>query len=83
MPASPANREFDGGFMGALMAKDLGLALSALDRENVDAVLGRTSQRLYQAYAAGDGARKDFSGIIETVRADQASASLESQEDTA
>ncbi|MGJ5590132.1 3-hydroxyisobutyrate dehydrogenase [Micrococcus lylae] len=83
VPTSPANRDFAGGFMGALMAKDLGLALSALDRENVDAVLGRTSQRLYQAYADGDGARKDFSGIIETVRADQASASLESKEDTA
>ncbi|MBB4734506.1 3-hydroxyisobutyrate dehydrogenase [Micrococcus cohnii] len=82
VPASPANRGFEGGFMGALMAKDLGLALSALNREGVDAVLGRTCQRLYAAFAAGEGADQDFSGIIETVRADAASASLEAASPT-
>lgn len=69
VPTSPANRGFAGGFAGALMAKDLGLALQALDEQHVDARLGRLAQSAYASYAQGEGARKDFSGIIETVRA--------------
>lgn len=68
VPTSPANRDFEGGFAGALMAKDLGLALKALDEQHVGAEMGRLAQRAYAAYADGEGARKDFSGIIETVR---------------
>lgn len=69
VPTSPANRDFAPGFAGALMAKDLGLAASALELEGVDAPLGRMAREIYARYAEGEGARRDFSGIIETIRA--------------
>ena len=69
VPGSPANRDFQPGFAGALMAKDLGLALAALDEQGVAADLGRLAQAKYAEYAAGEGAARDFSGIIEDIRA--------------
>lgn len=69
---SPANNDYEPGFAGALMSKDLGLAESAIDLTGVDAQLGRHAREIYRAYADGDGARKDFSGIINTIRAQSA-----------
>lgn len=69
VPTSPANREYQPGFAGALMAKDLGLALAAIEATGVDAQLGRHAQQMYAAFAAGEGAHQDFSGIINTIRA--------------
>ncbi|MGM7678551.1 3-hydroxyisobutyrate dehydrogenase [Microbacterium sp. A94] len=71
---SPANNDYEPGFAGALMSKDLGLAESAIELTGVDAQLGRHAREIYQAYADGDGARKDFSGIINTIRAQSADA---------
>ncbi|MDY6056097.1 3-hydroxyisobutyrate dehydrogenase [Micrococcus sp.] len=69
VPGSPANRGFQPGFAGALMLKDLTLALQALDSQGVEGGLGRAAQAIYAEYAAGEGAGRDFSGIIETIRA--------------
>ncbi|HWV47937.1 MAG TPA: NAD-binding protein, partial [Microbacterium sp.] len=69
VPTSPANRDYRPGFAGALMAKDLGLALEAIEQTGTDARLGRLAQEIYAAYAAGDGATRDFSGIITDIRA--------------
>lgn len=69
VPTSPANRDYQPGFAGALMAKDLGLALQAIEQTSTDARMGRLAQQLYAAYAAGDGAGRDFSGIISEIRA--------------
>ena len=69
VPTSPANRDYQPGFAGALMAKDLGLALQAIEQTSTDARMGRLAQQLYDAYAAGDGAGRDFSGIITDIRA--------------
>ncbi|GAA5145007.1 3-hydroxyisobutyrate dehydrogenase [Microbacterium pseudoresistens] len=69
VPTSPANRDYQPGFAGALMSKDLGLAESAIDLTGVDAQLGRHARAIYKAFADGDGARQDFSGIINTIRA--------------
>lgn len=66
---SPANRDYEPGFAGALMSKDLGLAEQAIDLTGVDAQLGRHAREIYRLYAEGEGARKDFSGIINTIRA--------------
>ncbi|MBU2149736.1 MAG: NAD-binding protein, partial [Alphaproteobacteria bacterium] len=41
VPSSPANRDYAPGFAGALMAKDLGLAVDALDSTGVHAEAGR------------------------------------------
>lgn len=68
VPTSPANRDYQPGFAGALMAKDLGLALQAVEGTNTDARMGRLAQQIYAAFAEGDGAARDFSGIITEIR---------------
>ncbi|ALE06707.1 3-hydroxyisobutyrate dehydrogenase [Arthrobacter sp. ERGS1:01] len=69
VPASPANRDYQPGFAGALMAKDLGLAVEALNATGVDASLGRAAEEIYRTFALEGGAGTDFSGIINTIRA--------------
>lgn len=69
VPTSPANRDYQPGFAGALMAKDLGLAAQAISLTGVDAQLGSHAEEIYRQFAEGDGAREDFSGIINTIRA--------------
>lgn len=68
VPTSPANRDYEPGFAGALMNKDLGLAVNALDEQGVDAVMGRQAAAVYAEFAAGEGAGQDFSAIINTIR---------------
>ncbi|GAB3595967.1 3-hydroxyisobutyrate dehydrogenase [Microbacterium tumbae] len=68
VPTSPANRDYRPGFAGALMAKDLGLAVQAMEQTATDARMGRLAQQIYAAFAAGDGAGRDFSGIITDIR---------------
>lgn len=72
VPTSPANRDYRPGFAGALMAKDLGLAEQAIALTGVDAQLGLAARRIYAEFANGPGAGQDFSGIIETIRAQSA-----------
>lgn len=69
VPASPANRGYQPGFAGALMAKDLGLAVQALDATGAQAVLGAAAEEIYRRFAAGDGGSRDFSAIINDIRA--------------
>ncbi|NDK32088.1 3-hydroxyisobutyrate dehydrogenase [Nesterenkonia haasae] len=68
VPTSPANRDYAPGFASALMAKDLGLATNALDEQGVDAKLGRLAAAIYSEFAQGEGARQDFSAIINSIR---------------
>lgn len=68
VPASPANRDYEPGFAGALMAKDLGLAEQMIRLTQTDAELGLAAFARYAEYAKGEGAARDFSGIIETIR---------------
>ncbi|WP_431985361.1 3-hydroxyisobutyrate dehydrogenase [Streptomyces qinglanensis] len=69
VPTSPANRDYRPGFAGALMAKDLGLALGAVEAHGVDAELGRRAAARYAAFAEEGGAGEDFSAIVRTIRA--------------
>jgi 3-hydroxyisobutyrate dehydrogenase len=69
VPASPANREYQPGFAGALMAKDLGLAVQALQSTGVQARLGSLAEEIYRHFAEDEGAGRDFSGIITEIRA--------------
>jgi 3-hydroxyisobutyrate dehydrogenase len=71
VPTSPANRDYQPGFAGALMAKDLGLALQAIEQTATDARMGRLAQQIYAAFAAGEGGARDFSGIITDIREDR------------
>jgi 3-hydroxyisobutyrate dehydrogenase len=68
VPASPANRDYQPGFAGALMAKDLGLALKAVEATGVAAELGPLAASIYQRFADEGGAGKDFSAIINIIR---------------
>ncbi len=68
VPASPANRDYQPGFAGALMAKDLGLALNALQQTGTAAELGPLAAQIYQRFAEEGGAGRDFSGIITVIR---------------
>lgn len=68
VPASPANRDYTPGFAGALMAKDLGLALNALENTGVAAQLGPLAAHIYRRFADEGGAGRDFSGIITDIR---------------
>ncbi len=68
VPGSPANRDYQPGFAGALMAKDLKLALNALESTGVAARLGPLAAEIYDTFAAEGGAGRDFSGIITDIR---------------
>ncbi|CEA07806.1 3-hydroxyisobutyrate dehydrogenase [Arthrobacter saudimassiliensis] len=68
VPASPANRDYAPGFMGALMSKDLQLALNAIEATGTAAELGPLAAGIYRRYAEEGGAQTDFSGIINTIR---------------
>jgi 3-hydroxyisobutyrate dehydrogenase len=50
------------------MAKDLNLALNALQSTGVAARLGPLAAEIYDTFAAGGGAGRDFSGIITDIR---------------
>ncbi|WP_127128848.1 3-hydroxyisobutyrate dehydrogenase [Georgenia sp. SYP-B2076] len=79
VPTSPANRDFQPGFAGALMAKDLGLADQAIELAGVDARMGRLARDMYVAYADGEGSDRDFSGIIRSIRAHSTTATQGAQ----
>lgn len=72
VPTSPANRDYQPGFAGALMNKDLGLAEHAIASTGVEARMGMLAREIYARYADGPGAGQDFSGIINTIRAESA-----------
>jgi 3-hydroxyisobutyrate dehydrogenase len=68
VPSSPANRDYQPGFAGALMAKDLGLAVEALSATGVDAEVGTLAAGIYRRFADEGGAGLDFSAIINVIR---------------
>lgn len=67
VPTSPANNDFQPGFATALMNKDLGLAMDAVNSTGSSAPLGSHAADLYATFATANG-DKDFSAIIETLR---------------
>ncbi|SDS80423.1 3-hydroxyisobutyrate dehydrogenase [Pseudarthrobacter equi] len=68
VPTSPANRDYQPGFAGALMAKDLNLALNALHSTGVAGRMGPLAAEIYDTFAAEGGAGQDFSAIINDIR---------------
>ncbi|MGB3355014.1 MAG: 3-hydroxyisobutyrate dehydrogenase [Mycobacterium sp.] len=67
VPTSPANNDFKPGFATALMNKDLGLAMAAVDSTGSAAPLGTHAAEIYAQFAA-DHSDKDFSAIITMLR---------------
>ncbi|BCW17904.1 3-hydroxyisobutyrate dehydrogenase [Arthrobacter sp. NtRootA9] len=68
VPTSPANRDYQPGFAGALMAKDLNLAVNALNSTGVAGRMGPLAAEIYDTFAAEGGAGRDFSAIITHIR---------------
>lgn len=66
VPTSPANNDFKPGFATALMNKDLGLAMAAVESTGSSAPLGTHAAEIYAKFAV-DHADKDFSAVIETL----------------
>ena len=69
VPASPANNDYKAGFTAALMLKDLKLAKAAAESVGATAALGGHAAEIYQTFAERGDAAKDFSAIINLVRA--------------
>ncbi|WP_166902712.1 3-hydroxyisobutyrate dehydrogenase [Mycobacterium sp. DL440] len=67
VPTSPANNDFKPGFATALMNKDLGLAMAAVESTGSSAPLGTHAAEIYAKFAESN-AGKDFSAVIETLR---------------
>jgi 3-hydroxyisobutyrate dehydrogenase len=67
VPTSPANNDFKPGFATALMNKDLGLAMDAVESTSAIAPLGTLAADIYAKFATTHG-DKDFSAIIERLR---------------
>jgi 3-hydroxyisobutyrate dehydrogenase len=67
VPTSPANHDFEPGFSTALMNKDLGLAMDAVNSTGSAAPLGSHAAEVYAKFAAAN-ADKDFSAVIEMLR---------------
>jgi 3-hydroxyisobutyrate dehydrogenase len=67
VPTSPANNDFKPGFATALMNKDLGLAMHAVQSTGSSAPLGTHAAEIYAKFAA-DHADNDFSAVIEMIR---------------
>ncbi|MBS7803141.1 3-hydroxyisobutyrate dehydrogenase [Rhizobiales bacterium TNE-4] len=69
VPTSPANRDYQPGFAAALMLKDLLLSQEASKSAGATTPLGQHAADLYKAFAAAGHDGKDFSGIINFLRA--------------
>jgi 3-hydroxyisobutyrate dehydrogenase len=67
VPTSPANNDFKPGFATALMHKDLGLAMAAVNSTGSVAPLGSHAAEIYAEFAT-DNADKDFSAVIDMIR---------------
>lgn len=70
VPAAPSNRDYQPGFAGAMMLKDLRLAQEAAHSAGAATPLGAEAQALYSVFAALGGDVQDFSGIIRMLRGD-------------
>jgi 3-hydroxyisobutyrate dehydrogenase len=67
--AAPSNRDFAGGFATALMLKDLRLAMGAAGVAGAQLPLGAHAETLFAAHEARGQGGRDFSSIIEALRA--------------
>ena len=64
-PQSPADNNYQPGFSGHMMLKDMRLTQSAANSVSVATPLGASSLALYEDFVAQGGGPSDFSAIIE------------------
>ncbi len=68
VPSAPSNRGYEGGFLTALMLKDLKLAQEAAARAGAATPMGAQAEGLYALFAGLGHADKDFSAILQLMR---------------
>ena len=68
LPNAPAGRGYDGGFITALMLKDLKLAQEAASRSGASTPLGAHAEAMFQLFERLGYGRKDFSAILQLLR---------------
>ncbi|MEK7700940.1 MAG: 3-hydroxyisobutyrate dehydrogenase [candidate division NC10 bacterium] len=68
VPKAPANRDYAPGFMTDLMAKDLGLAVSAARDLRVPVFVAPAAQQLLRLASSQGLGRKDFSVVYEFLK---------------
>jgi 3-hydroxyisobutyrate dehydrogenase len=68
VPAAPSNRGYEGGFLAALMLKDLKLAQEAAAKSGAATPLGAQAEALYALFDRLGHGRKDFSAVLQLLR---------------
>ena len=68
VPTTPANNNFNPGFTGAMMLKDLKLSQDAAQSLDVSSPLGAAATMLFSLYCNEGHDADDFSGIIRMLR---------------
>ncbi len=68
VPAAPANRDYQGGFLTALMAKDLRLAQDAAARTGTPTPMGAQAQALFALFETLGYGQRDFSAVLQMLR---------------
>jgi 3-hydroxyisobutyrate dehydrogenase len=69
MENAPASKGYQPGFMVDLMVKDLGLAMEVAEGSGVDNAMGQLARRLYEGHQGGGNGQRDFSSILERLKA--------------
>ena len=67
-PSSPADRNYDGGFLTALMLKDLKLAQEAAAKSGASTPMGAQAEALYALFDRLGYGGKDFSAPLQMLR---------------
>ena len=67
-PTTPADNDYQGGFVTALMLKDLKLAMEAASLAGADVPMGARAAELYAQFDAAGNGGLDFSAIIQTLK---------------
>ncbi|WP_158914976.1 3-hydroxyisobutyrate dehydrogenase [Caulobacter sp. S45] len=67
-PASPADKGYEGGFLSALMLKDLKLAQEAAARAGAATPLGAQAEAMYALFDRLGFGGKDFSAVLQLMR---------------
>jgi 3-hydroxyisobutyrate dehydrogenase len=66
--SAPSNRGYEGGFLTALMLKDLKLAQEAAAASGASTPLGAQAEALYALFDRLGHGRKDFSAVLQLLR---------------
>jgi len=68
VPTAPSNRGYEGGFLTALMLKDLKLAQAAAAGAGAATPMGAQAEALYALFDCLGHGRKDFSAVLQLMR---------------